>query len=201
MKQFKLIIVAILWLCPAIAQAQDVITTTEGSSIEGKVYKITAKNVKYKANTSRDTGVLHTIPKKEVHQISYESGVKETFSEQDKYVDDNDPEGHWDKRSMARMGREDAQEYYDRWKGPKWWTYGLTVATGGIIGIIPAIAISATPPSKQNLNYPDDELMKNPKYSRAYKKEARKIKSRKVWGGWGLGCLTLVVLGGGIVIL
>jgi hypothetical protein len=200
-KQTKMFFFAVLLLLPVLAYSQDVIMTTEGSSIQGRVFKITPKQVKYKNIGTPDSGVTHTIQKKEVHEIDYETGVKETFNEQEKYIDDNDPEGHWDKRSMARMGREDAQDYYEDWTKPKWWTYGLTVGTGGILGLIPAIAISASPVRNRNLGYPDEELMKNHKYSKAYKREAKRIKSRKVWGGWGLGCLTLVALGGVVIIL
>lgn len=196
----KQIIIAMIWLLPAIAHAQDVITTTEGGSIQGRVFKITPKAIKYKNTGAADSTVVHSIPKKEVFQINYETGVKETFN-QEKYVDDNDPDGHWDRRSMTLQGREDAQEFYDGYRAGKWWTYGVTVATTGIVGLIPAIIITSTPPRNRNLNYPDEELMKNPRYSKAYKQEARRIKSRKVWGGYGLGVLTDFVLFGGVIIL
>lgn len=199
MKRVKFIILASL--LPLIVRSQDIITTTDGANIQGRIFKITPKHVKYTKVGTQDSGVIHTIQKKEVHEINYQSGVKETFNEQDIYIDDNDPEGHWDKRSMARMGREDAQDYYEDWTKPKWWTYGLTVGTGGILGLIPAIAISSCPVRDKNLNYPDEELMKNSKYSNAYKREAKRIKSRKVWGGYGLGWLTLVAIGGIIIIL
>lgn len=193
MKQTALIILAIT-LLPMLARSQDVITTTSGDNIQGRVFKITAKLIKYKNTGVSDSGVLHTIPKKEVYEINYQTGVKESFN-QDKYVDDNDPEGHWDKRSMAALGREDAQEYYKSYQGPKWWAFGTTVCVGAIISLVPTIIIASTPPSDRNLDYPDEELMKSKKYSNAYRREARKIKSRKTWGGFGIGVATNVATG------
>ena len=188
MKQITLTIVAILWLLPAIAIAQDVITTTEGTDIQGKVFKITKKSIKYIDSNTTDTskGVLHTIPKKDVFSIKYESGVQEVFN-QDKYVDDKDPEGHWDKRSMSRQGREDAKKNYRRYKPAKRATVWTTIITDPILGLIPAIACSTTPPKDHNLDYPDESLMQNEEYAKAYKKEARRMKIKKVWGGYALG--------------
>lgn len=190
-----------LWLLPSIAQAQDVITTTKGDDIQGRVFKITKKSIKYKEPGITDTsaGVQHTIPKKEVFRVTYESGVKETFSES--HIDDKDPEGHWDKRSMSDQGKEDAQEYYTRYKGAKTGAYIGSFLGGAIIGLIPTLIIAGTPPKDRRLGYPDKELMENDRYRRAYIKEAHHIKRKKVWGGYGLGAATLAAVGVIVLVL
>lgn len=188
MKRVKCAFAATLWLLPAFVMAQDVITTTEGTDIQGKVFKITKRSIKYIDSNTADTakGVLHTIAKKDVFSVKYESGVKEVFN-QDKYVDDNDPEGHWDKRSMSRQGREDARKYYRRYKPAKRGTVWAAIVADPVLALIPAISCSTVPPKDENLDYPDEALMKNEEYATAYKKEAYRMKVKKIWGGYILG--------------
>jgi len=199
MKLKSIIALAVFLLLSTYSFCQDVITTTDGTDIQGRVVKITNKAVKYRLLIGEDTSIVKSISKYEVFRIVYENGLKEVFNET--HVDDSDKEGHWDKRSLMQQGREDAEQYYDGYKQGKWWTYGATVFSGGVLGLIPAIAISSTPPKDKNLNCPNDDLLRNHEYKKAYKYAAKRIKSRKVWGGYGLGIATLAIVFGFVIII
>lgn len=93
-----------------------------------------------------------------------------------------------------QKGKMDADRFYDGWRQGRTWTLVTTALFGGILGLIPAIAISTTPPKPANLGYPNDSLMKNERYKAAYERQAKKIKSRKVWGGFGIGLIIAVVV-------
>lgn len=58
--------------------------------------------------------------------------------------------------------------------------------TSPVIGLIPAAICASTEPQDKNLNA-SQELMKNEKYSQAYKEEAKRTKKRSVWTGYGAG--------------
>jgi hypothetical protein len=66
--------------------------------------------------------------------------------------------------------------------------------TGGILGLIPAIACSITPPATENLNYPDKELWKKNDYETGYRYRAKKIKQKRVWGGFAIGTVSAVIV-------
>jgi len=185
----KLLALAILFAFKA--SAQDIITKTNGDEVMCHVTKITAKNIKYRG-TGADTSIA-SIPKKQVFSIKYENGMKEMFNET--HVDDADPDGHWDKRSMADQGKADADQYYHKYHGARAAASISTVFTGAILGLIPTIACASTPPKDKRLGYPDAGLMKNKEYADAYKREAHHIKKKKVWGGYVTGVVIDVVCG------
>ncbi|MCE6988171.1 hypothetical protein [Dyadobacter sp. CY323] len=83
-------------------------------------------------------------------------------------------------------GQIDAARHYKRYKGAAAGTL-ITSLLFPIIGLIPAIACSATSPKLENLGYPDEQLFRQPEYYKAYTKKAKKIKQRKVWSNWGIG--------------
>jgi len=92
----------------------------------------------------------------------------------------------------ARDGAMDADRYYQKWGDAKLATCVTTFLTGGIIGLIVAIAASTTMPKEHNLGSPDFRMIRNERYRAAYMKQAKRIKSRKVWGGFALGLGLLV---------
>src|SRR5580704_4820469 len=131
------------------AMGQDMITTTTGDKIACKVARVTKKNVKYRLADSDDTA-LHSVPKETVYVIRYEDGGKEYFAENK--VDDDNDEGKWDKDAMKDAGRDDANSRYHGYKAAKAGT-AVTAALGGpILGLVPAIICSSTPPQDETLN-------------------------------------------------
>ena len=88
--------------------------------------------------------------------------------------------------NMFLKGQQDASIYYKGYKGAGTGTL-LTSLLSPIVGLIPAIATSATKPNHNNLRFPDDKLKNNPDYFMGYTKKAKKIKQGRVWLNWGIG--------------
>lgn len=185
------IIFLALLLASCTALSQDIITTTDGDKIHCKVERITKKKVKYRLIDGQDTS-LHSYPKEDVYRIKYEDGEKIYMAEN--MVDDVNDEGKWNKNAMKEQGVDDAGRQYHGYGGAKTGTAITAALTGPIIGLVPAIICSSTPPSEQSLGHPDRKLMKNDKYSEAYRNEAHRIKSRKVWNGYLVGVVIDIVL-------
>jgi len=83
-------------------------------------------------------------------------------------------------------GQLDASRNYKKYKGASTGTL-ITSLVSPIIGLIPAIACSATAPKLEKLGYPDEKLFMQKEYYNGYTKKAKKIKSGKVWKSWGIG--------------
>lgn len=97
-------------------------------------------------------------------------------------------------------GTIDAERNYVRYKGAAAGTL-ITSLVSPLVGLIPAIACSATSPKITNLGYPDEKLFQEKDYHQGYTTKAKKIKKRKVWTNWGIGfgvniLLTLILSSG-----
>ena len=97
-------------------------------------------------------------------------------------------------QELAFRGEQDANNYYRGRNSGKGWVFATCVLTTPVVALIPAIACSLTPPSEINMNIPPTEVAQNQLYRDAYKKQAHKIKQRKVMANLGYGTLTFVVL-------
>jgi hypothetical protein len=94
----------------------------------------------------------------------------------------------------TQRGALDACRYYTKYTGAATGTFVTTFLAGGIIGLIPAISTSSTTPKEKNLNMPDVPLKQEPDYKTAYQKQAKNIKSGKVWNNYAMGLLTAITL-------
>ncbi len=83
-------------------------------------------------------------------------------------------------------GQFDAERYYAKYKPAGTGTL-IASLVSPLIGLVPAISTSATPPQIDNLGYPDPNLIKQQEYYLGYTQKAKKIKQRKVWTNWGIG--------------
>jgi len=103
--------------------------------------------------------------------------------------------------NLAVKGQIDAERNYKKYKGAATGTL-IASLVSPLIGLIPAIATSATTPKIQNLGYPDEALFNQAEYHANYTRKAKKIKQKKVWTNWGIGfgvnlALVLVIAAGG----
>jgi hypothetical protein len=96
--------------------------------------------------------------------------------------------------SDFRKGSLDAFKFYKH-SGGSVGTAIATFATGGILGLIPAIGCSATTPKEHNLGLPRDAPIENIDYMLGYVSQAKRIKRKKVWRGYGFGVLGVVIVG------
>jgi|GEM_PF-1877960 len=84
------------------------------------------------------------------------------------------------------QGKIDAERHYKKYKGAGTGTL-ITSLVSPLVGLIPAIACSASAPKLANLGYPDENQFKNQEYHLGYTEKAKKIKKKKVWTNWGIG--------------
>lgn len=203
----------VLGTIPALLISQDVIVLKNADEIKSKVVEITDLTIKYK-KWENVNGPIYNLNKNEVLFIRYENGTKEVFTNPVEPVAEpenrvtpipkkpsaaqsiqNQPEAsNIQELDFETQGINDAKKFYKD-KNAAVWTGVATFLTSPIVGLIPAIICSSTVPSDNNLNIPDNELIKNEVYYNSYKKQAHKIKKRQVWNsGWGIGTIVWSVL-------
>ena len=167
-------------------RSQDTLVMINGIRTVVTVLEIGTETVRYK-KTNNLTGPECVTSKKDIKKIILRDGSVEQVQllKPNEYVI-SDP-------ALYKKGVADANIHY---KGP----YGA-VSTGITSfltlpgGLIPAVIISATPPSDKNLAYPDAELWKDKSYQAGYRHRAKKIKQRNVWGGFGIGfCAGIIAI-------
>ena len=95
-------------------------------------------------------------------------------------------------RKITRDGKGDAKLHY-HYKHCGRNLTGIISAIYPIAGLVPAISYSLSEPLDKNLNYPSQESMNRQEYNKAYRKQAHRMKKRRVWVMFGLG--TLINLG------
>lgn len=174
-----------------LVQAQDIITKRTGESVQAKVLEITPGEVKYR-RYERPDGPLYTIAKADVLLIQYEDKSEDIF-ETDGYVPPAEPTQQAAITNYYGKGQMDAENFYQNYKGASTGTL-IASLVSPLVGLIPAIACSTTPPKEHNLDYPSHELMQHQDYQSGYKQRSRKIKSKKVWTNWGIALGVNVVL-------
>lgn len=167
--------------------SQDLIFKKDGAEIQAKILKVGTEEIEYKKHDNPD-GPVYTELTAEILAIQYENGSKDIFEEQENKT----PRFNND---LFTKGQSDALLYYRGYTGAGTGTL-LTGLLSPLVGLVPAIACSSTPPKDHNLNYPSADLISQPPYYEGYKLQARKIKKGKVWKNWGiaLGVNFLAVL-------
>lgn len=197
----KTILFIALLFSSCLVFSQDVITKKNGEDIKAKVMEVTTSEIKYKKFEYQD-GPIYTVSKNEIVMIRYENGSKDLMSIDNPVVvkaENNVPEKD-NKMDLSEKGREDAISYYTGKNSGAGGTAVFTFLTSPVLGLIPAIAVTSSEPSDDHLRYPDSQLMKKSEYSNAYRKQAHKIKKKKVWSAYGVGCglwLFLILIASG----
>ena len=86
--------------------------------------------------------------------------------------------------SDFKSGKEDAKEFYTDNK-----SFAISFFSSLVlppVGLFTTIAISTSRPKLENLNVPNDQLLKNEQYVKGYVEKASRMKAGRSWGG----CLT-----------
>ena len=173
------------------AFSQDVITQKTGEDIQAKILEVNQTEIKYKKFDNQN-GPTFTLLKSDVLMIRYENGTKDIFNQTEE-VKINPNASTED---MRMKGKRDSEMNYTGKKSGAGWTAATTILFSPLIGVIPAAACASSEPSDQNLNYQDNELMKDYEYNKAYVKQAHKTKKKKVWTSFGVssGAWLLLIL-------
>ena len=125
--------------------------------------------------------MIYNLLKSEVLMIKYENGSKDIFTI------NNTKATNIKNDNICHLAERDAYKYYKNYNGAATGTLAATVFGGGILGLIPAIMCSSTPPAQVYLNMPV-QYNQNPDYIKCYTEYSRKIKAHKVWSNFGIGC-------------
>jgi hypothetical protein len=180
--------------------SQDTITLKTSENIKAKVLEVSPTEIKYKRFDNLE-GPTHITLVSDVFMIRYENGTEGIFN-----VEKTAPSAtpaitpYVSTEKQYFKGQNDAERYYKGYKGAGTGTLVVSLISP-LVGLIPAIACSATSPKELNLNYPDAELMRNDEYQKGYKAKAKKIKQGKVWKNFGIAfgvnLLLVLALGSG----
>jgi hypothetical protein len=165
------------------SRAQDTLVLQSGSPLLVTVKNVESYVVTYTDFGSNDTAIKR-LPVSVISEIRFLTGMKQIFNKS--AGDELSPE------TLRLRARADAEEHYKKYKGARWGAAGSAFMGGAILGLIPTIAISTTTPKPSRLDIPDPKMAQNPVYREAYRNQAKRIKSRKTWGGYGLGILAYV---------
>ncbi len=182
--------------------AQDIIIKKSGDEIKATVTEVGTENIKYKKFGS-ESSPIYVISKTELFMIKYQDGTKDMFNDEETAKKEEVQEiitpkvdETLNKQFTASYsdGQNDAKKHYKGYQGAGTGVFVTSMFFSPLIGLIPAAASSSTVPKDENLMYPNSELMKNVDYANGYRKEALKIKSKKVWTNWGVSVGISVVL-------
>ena len=177
-------LIAFVFVSSLTTNAQDLIIKRNGDEIQAKIIEVGTDEIKFKKFDHID-GPLFVVAISEIIFIKYEDGSKEVFEEKKTSASNIQvaPQNNW-----KTQAEDDVIRYYRGYRGSQSGTFWTCLLLGPLVGLIPAIATSATKPSKQKyLQYPNDEYFKNVEYKEAYIERAHKRKKHKVWGMYGLG--------------
>jgi hypothetical protein len=194
--KYLLLITSFVW--STVAFCQDTIVQKNGASIPAKVMEIDKSNVKYKKFENPD-GPSYILPKADIRIIKYQNGSVDTFT----VAAGQAPVRLNPQSEMYLKGFKDGETNYTRYRPAANWTFALAVPLN-VFGIIPAAAMSATPPLKENLGKPDETLVNNPEYMTGYiagakDKKGSKVMKSFIWGGLTSLLLYGTLLGTGVI--
>jgi hypothetical protein len=164
----------------------DVIILKNGKEIESKVLEVSPSEIKYKKIDNLE-GPLFTINKSDVFMIKYQNGSKDVFGDMEEKSNAEDRINNAVNNDMSLQGKVDAVEYYKGYVGAGTGCFFGGLFLGFLLGWIPALICSQTPPEEEKLNYPDPELYKDSIYRHGYTEEAYRIKKNKVWVNYAIG--------------
>ena len=171
---------------PAAAAATDVILRADGEEIPGRVLTISPLEIRYLAPGATDTLRLATA---EVFLIRYANGTREVLRQlptaaaapaaPDLLPGLSLPQ----RRQLATQAA--ARSYTTT--GPFWISLGSTLYLGPLIGVAVPASMAPHPVALNRLQAPRPELLNDPVYGDAYRREAQRLKRNRAWGGYAVG--------------
>jgi hypothetical protein len=183
----KHLFTTLLLLCSIVnSQAQDLIVKKSGKTIEGKILKVTPTEVKYK-RTDIPNSYLHIVFRTQIEYIQYENGTIDSLNQKDSTT--NMAQAPVAPKMMVGdpyiLGKADARQYYHRYTGAGTGTLIVSLISP-LVGLLPATICSISDPDDTHLGYPTPEFMNNKDYAKGYMRQAKRIKSGKVWMNWAI---------------
>ena len=88
---------------------------------------------------------------------------------------------------MRWNGEQDATENYKGDNSGAGWTCATAIIFSPVTALIPAISCGSKIPNDVNLNCPDAVLLLDNNYNLGYKRQAFRMKKKKVWKNFAIG--------------
>lgn len=184
--------------------AADTLFFTSGKKTVVKILMNSTTEIKYKLWDFQD-GPTYQVGKNELNSIhtgkgkiismAQETKKEEIKSQPDEYAKYTAFTGYsyaFNQR-LYDKGKIDARRYY-RHNGGAVGVGCAAAGCGPLIGIIPAVIVADNEPKEINLRIPPSEYSTHHDYLTGYKEEAKRIKKKKVWTGYGIGSGVLAAL-------
>lgn len=177
---------------PARPAATDVILRLDGQEIPGRVVLITPIELSYlPAPTAGTTAGPDTLrlPVAQVFLVRYANGTKEVLTQPGAGLASNLGDGRLSgltNMERRQLGQADAKQHYQG-QNVFWGTVGSTMVLGPGYGAGSTAIIAGHTINTHNLHAPVPALLQDPDYKVGYVQQARHIKRRKAWGGYGTG--------------
>ncbi|RIJ37500.1 hypothetical protein [Pontibacter oryzae] len=186
-KYIYTITVPLLCLMCEGAFGQDIISTSDGQEIVGKVLHVGPDEVVYRYFNDTNGSQTFRLGRQEVKAMRLMASVAPM--EAPEHVFQEEKTSISTEAELVAQAQHDAKVYY-KGRGVMWSTLGATVlnpAAGIVTGAVNTVA-----PPNLNADYnPNRHLMKEPAYQNAYRKAARKVKAKKAAAGFGIGVAVL----------
>lgn len=177
---------------------QDLIVKKNGEEVVGKIIKVGVDTVHYRM-LSEESGPLHFVlrndvasmqlatspSQKQIHQLPTVNSTADEYALASAAPAGSATLSAATAEELMFKGRQDALMYY-KGQGPLWGTAGATFLFPPA-GLITGIITAASPPNVDNVFHPNYQLMKEPVYRDAFKKQAHKRKIGKSAAGFGIG--------------
>ncbi|GGG11637.1 hypothetical protein GCM10011323_15160 [Pontibacter amylolyticus] len=190
-------------LAATLGYSQDLIVKKSGEELIGKIVKVGEDTIHYRM-LSETEGPMRFVLRGDVASMQFATQPSQRQLSQlpqtnDEYASATTaiPAASGTSRTYTQeelmyQGRHDALLYY-KGQGPLWGTAGATFLLPPV-GLVAGIVTAAVPPNVDNMFHPNYQLMKEPVYRDAFKKQAHKRKVGKAAAGFGIGFGSLIAL-------
>ena len=201
----RIVVLALGLLMSSAARAQapapattDVMLRADGQEVPGRVLTISPLEIRYLAPGGADTLRLATA---EVFLIRYANGTREVLRQPPTAAAAPAAPDLLPGLSLPQrrqLATQAAARGYTT-TGPFWISLGSTLYLGPLIGVAVPALMAPHPVALNRLQAPRPELLNDPIYGDAYRREAQRLKRNRAWGGYGVATGAYLVLLAAIV--
>lgn len=89
-------------------------------------------------------------------------------------------------QSICLKAKTDCRIHYKMWKASTFGTLFFTIVSP-VASLSVAVPASLTPPRIENLGLSDVDMLQDELYFSTYRKEAKRLKSKRIWTAYGIG--------------
>jgi hypothetical protein len=130
-----------------------------------------------------DSAEYKTLREKTLGIFPVQNTIVIESANQNRFIDSF----HMTPTQLYDSGRRDADRYFVCKPGVAAGTFFTSTLASPLIGLIPAIACSSTPPDRDRMKNPNPALLNSQDYVMGYEHQAKMRKRTNAWTAWGVG--------------